>query len=266
MKNVLNTYQLRLKYDPDSVLRAIDINYQDYLEKLREWICQDDNPLFKYRVAKQISFLEKNNGVNTNIINDLLLKLKDPIYFVGLRKKERIYLVQKMRGFYTELLKTYLARINMLMDDPELLNPKQYNTPVSKHRGIETVFEILKIIKNDLESEVEHRKTIPRIGHLTCFQVSMGAFFIKLSSMGVSQKNQITIVQQLFETFNLDWDEIDRENIKLSILKPSLGYFEKTTLEIQNLRNYYYPKLLNDNIISNMINQSIIFKKQIRRF
>ena len=135
MKNVLNTYQLRLKYDPDSVLRAIDINYQDYLEKLREWICQDDNPLIKYRVAKQISFLEKNNGVNTNIINDLLLKLKDPIYFVGLRKKERIYLVQKMRGFYTELLKTYLARINMLMDDPELLNPKQYNTPVSKHRG-----------------------------------------------------------------------------------------------------------------------------------
>jgi len=82
----------------------------------------------------------------------------------------------------------------------------------------------------------------------------------------MSQKNRITLVQQLFNTFKVDWKEGDRENIKLSLLKPSTEYYERAKADIQNLSNYHYPESLGDNLISNMINQAIIFKKRIRRF
>ena len=61
-------------------------------------------------------------------------------------------------------------------------------------------------------------------------------------------------------------DEIDRENIKLSVLRPSLVYYEKTKSEMLSLRNYFFPKFLNESITANMIDQSINFKKRIRRF
>ncbi len=266
MKNLLTTEQLRLKYDPESILKDIDANYEKHLEKLRGWIFQEDNPINNYNTVQQISFLETNDQKDTNLINELLTKLKDTVYFMGLSKKERLVVTQKMRGFYSGLITNYLKRINVIMSDPELLSPKQFNDPIPKHRGIEIVFEILKIISKDLELESKYRKNMPRAGHLTCFQISMGGFLKKLEIIGMSQKNRITLVQQLFHTFKVDWKEGDRENIKLSLLKPSTEYYERAKVDIQNLSNYHYPESLGDNLISNMINQAIIFKKRIRRF
>ena len=69
---------------------------------------------------------------------------------------------------------------------------------------------------------------MPRSGHLTGLQISLGKFFHNLNSTGVVQKDQITIVQNLFNfIFDVDWEEVDRDNIKLSIQNPSIEYFEK---------------------------------------
>ena len=45
----------------------------------------------------------------------------------------------------------------------------------------------------------------------------MGKFFTSLKTIGFTQKDQITIVQNLFNTFNVDWKEGDRDNIKISL-------------------------------------------------
>ena len=118
----------------------------------------------------------------------------------------------------------------------------------------------------DLESEQKYRKNMPRAGHLTGLQISLGKFFYNLKSIGVNQKDQITIVQNLFNSFNVDWEERDRDNIKVSLQNPAVEYFYKTKKDVQNISNYHYPKSLNDKLIISMIEQNIIFKKRIRRF
>ena len=156
--------------------------------------------------------------------------------------------------------------MKILVQDPELLAPKQLNDPIAKHKGVATVFDILGIIKKDLELEQKYRKKMPRAGHLTGLQISLGKFFYKLRLSGIIQKDQITIIQNLFKSFDVDWEEGDRENIKLSLQNPAIEYFEKMKLDVQNISNYHYPKSLNDKIIFNMIEQNVIFKKRVRRF
>ena len=118
----------------------------------------------------------------------------------------------------------------------------------------------------DLESEQKYRKNMPRAGHLTGLQISLGKFFYNLKSNGVNQKDQITIVQNLFNSFNVDWEEGDRDNIKVSLQNPAIEYFYKTKKDVQNISNYHYPRSLNDKLIISMVEQNIIFKKRIRRF
>ena len=67
LKNLLTTEQLRLKYDPESILKDIDANYEKYLEKLKGWIFQEDNPINNYNTVQQISFLETNDQKDTNL-------------------------------------------------------------------------------------------------------------------------------------------------------------------------------------------------------
>ena len=107
---------------------------------------------------------------------------------------------------------------------------------------------------------------MPRAGHLTGLQISLESFFIILRLIGINQKDQITIVQNLFNAFDVDWEEGDRENIKLSLQNPAIEYFEKMKLDVQNISNYHYPKSLNDKIIINMIEQNVIFKNELDDF
>ena len=262
------TKQIRSKYDPDTVLRDINLSYEKNIEKLRSCISHKDSPIHNYNRIQQLSFLETDTDkhYHNHLINDLLSTLKDSTYFMGLSKKERLNTTQKMRAYYSGLLNNYLERVNIIIQDPELLTPKQFNDPFPKHKGISIVFDILTIIKKDLESEYNYRKNLPRAGHLTGLQIAMGKFFTCLKTIGYTQKDQITIVQNLFNTFNVDWKERDRDNIKISLQKPALDYHNKTDKDIQNISNYHFPKSLSDSLISSMIEQAIIFKKRIRRF
>ena len=107
---------------------------------------------------------------------------------------------------------------------------------------------------------------LPRAGHLTGLQIAMGKFFTSLKTIGFTQKDQITIVQNLFNTFNVDWKEGDRDNIKISLQKPALDYYGKTDRDIQRISNYHFSKSLGDNLISSIIEHAVIFKRRIRRF
>ena len=267
MKNLLTTKQLRSKYDPDTVLRDIDSSYEKNIEKIKSCIAHRDSPIHNYNIVQQLSFLETDpNEHHSYLVNDLLFTLKDAIYFIGLSKKERLNTTQKMRAYYSELISNYLERVKVLTQDPELLAPRQLNDPIPKHKGIAMVFDILMFIKKDLESEQRYRRDMPRAGHLTGLQIAMGKFFNNLKFNGVSQKDQITIVQNLFNSFGVDWEEGDRDNIKLSLQKPAIEYYNKINKDVQNISGYHYPKSLNDNMITNMIEQTVILKKRIRRF
>ena len=161
-----------------------------------------------------------------------------------LSKKRKIAYHPENEGLLLRLINNYLERVKILIQDPELLVPKQLNDPIPKHKGISTVFIILGLIKKDLDSEKQYRKEMPRSGHLTGLEISLGKFFHNLSSTGVVQKDQITIVQNLFNSFDVDWEEVDRDNIKLSIQNPSIEYFEKMKIDLKNISNYHYPKSL----------------------
>ena len=266
MKNLLTTEQLRSKYNPDTVLQKIDLCYKENFNKIKSYISDKNSPIHNYNIAHQISFLETESNHKSQLINNLLSSLKDATYFMLLSKKERLKTTQKMRAFYSELINNYLERVKILTQDSELLSPKQINDPIPKHEGIVTVFNILNVIKMDLESEQKYRKNMPRAGHLTGLQISLGKFFYNLKSNGVNQKDQITIVQNLFNSFNVDWEERDRDNIKVSLQNPAVEYFYKTKKDVQNISNYHYPRSLNDKLIISMVEQNIIFKKRIRRF
>ena len=94
----------------------------------------------------------------------------------------------------------------------------------------------------------------------------MGKFFITLKSLGMNQKDQITLVQRLFDDFEVDWDEGDRENIKLSLQLPALENYKLMQQNIQKITSSLFSKSLNDNLVSNLVEQAVIFKKRLRRF
>ena len=82
----------------------------------------------------------------------------------------------------------------------------------------------------------------------------------------MNQKNQITLVQQIFDDFKVDWDAGDRGNIKLSLIQPALEYFKATQEEILSISGSIFSKNINDTILSNLIDQAILLKQKIRRF
>ena len=266
MKNLLTTQQLREKYDPDSILKAIEQSYNQNLEKLRSSLNHPDSPLQKYNRDIQISLLDANQKRSDELIDEVASTLKDTIYFMTLSKKERTSVTQRMRSYYSELVKNQFLRINYIMEDPEIGSPKHGSDPTPKHKGMHQVFEILKMVKKDLEFEYEYRQSLSRSGYLTGLQISMGKFFIILKSLGMNQKDQITLVQRLFDDFEVDWDEGDRENIKLSLQLPALENYKLMQQNIQKITSSLFSKSLNDNLVSNLVEQAVILKKRLRRF
>ena len=267
MKKLLTTQEIRDKYNPDYILKDIESSYEGNKDKLKLVLTDKKNsPLTNYDLDQQLSFLDAKNSKNNNLVDEVSASLKDTIYFMSLSKKERTSITQKMRWFYSDLINNYLKRINILIEDSEILTPKHHQDPSPKHKGMDFVFNILQLIKKDLEYEQEYRNQLPRSGYLTGLQVSMGKFFMKLKSINMSQKDQITLVQNLFDDFNVDWEEGDRENIKLSLQNPAIEYFQKTEQDIQKIPSYFFSRSLNDRLVSNLIEQSIILKKRSRRF
>ena len=265
MKNILTTQQLRDKHDPDSILREIESFYEENLDKLISILSHSNSPLITYSSNLQISFLETNQRQD-ELISEAASLLKDALYFMMLSKKERTSITRKMRAYYSEVLKNQLIRVKLLLDDPEVGTPKHSTDPSSNHKGMQQVRSILSIIKKSLVIESEYRENLTRIGYLTGLQVSMGYFFLFLKKIGMTQKDQISLVQHIFDEFKVDWEEVDRENIKVSIQQPALDYHRSMQNESQRISGVLFSSALDDSTLSNLVDQAMLLSKRIRRF
>ena len=164
------------------------------------------------------------------------------------------------------MVKNQLYRIEQLLDDPEIGSPKHINDPSPKHRGMAQVFQILTLVQSTLQLENDYRRDLARSGYLTGLQISMGNFFVFLNKLGMNQKDQITLVQHLFDDFKVDWEAGDRENIKLSLQSPALDYYKMTQEDLQKISSLIYSNKVNDSIMINLLEQAITLKKRVRRF
>jgi len=266
MRNLLTTKDLRKKVDQDEILDSIDQSYQKNLDRLRSSLGQPNSPLLKYERDLQISLLETSPQRDDELIDNIASKLKDTVYFLSLSKKERTYVTQRMRSYHSELVQNQLVRINLLLEDAEIGSPKHGRDPTPKHKGMNLVSEVLSRIKKDLELEKGHWDNLSRAGYLTGLQNSMGEFFVALKNLSMTQKDQITLVQQLFDDFNVDWDEGDRENIRVSLQQSALENYEKTQHDIRQIPSTFFSKSLSEELVTDLVDHARIMKKRLRRF
>ena len=265
MKNILTTQQLRKKYDPDSILKGIESHYKKNLDKLSSILSQPDSPLTKYSSNHQISFLESDQKKD-DFIEEASSMLKDALYFMMLSKKERTLVTQRMRAYYSDVVKNQLNRVEIILDDQEIGSPEHSTDPNVNHKGMRQVKIILNLVRKSLSQEHEYRKRLNRAGYLTGLQVSMGKFFVFLKKIGMTQKDQISLIQHIFDNFEVDWEEGDRENIKISIQQPAIDYYKTNQEEIQKISGALFSRTLDNSILSNLVDQAILLSKRIRRF
>ncbi len=266
MRHLPTTKELRKKYDPDRILDAIEKAYRTNLDKLRSSLSHPDSPILKYNRDLQISLLDTGESNNDDSVNEVAASLKDTVYFMTLSKKDRTAITQTMRSYHTELVKNQLTRIEIILEDSEIGSPKHGHDPTPKHKGMNQVFHILKMIHKDLELEMNHWMHLSRAGYLTGFQNSMGEFFMILKALGMVQKDQLTLVQRLFDDFNVDWDEGDRENIKLSLQQPALANYETTQRDLRQISSTFFSKSFSEDLVSDLVEHARIMKKRLRRF
>ena len=177
-----------------------------------------------------------------------------------------------MRFFESKMVENQLARINLLLEDDQLgsstpwTGKERTNKGSNRHRGLDMAFEILRVIKSDLEAENLYWKDVSRAGHLTGLQISMSIFFVRLKELGMGQKDQITLVQQLFDELGMDWEEGDRENIKVSLQQPGLAIQENQNRELRSSTNVTFSKYLSNEVLKDLSDLSTIYKTQLRRF
>ena len=124
----------------------------------------------------------------------------------------------------------------------------------------------MQALRANLEIEVQYWENVSRAGDLTGLQMSMGKFFVILRDLGMSQKDQITIVQSLFDSFHVDWDEGDRDNIKMSLQKPALANYEKQRRELRKISSRPFSKTLTPEMILTLEELTYLYKKYLRRF
>ena len=265
MKNILTTQQLRDRHDPDSILKSIESFYEKNMDKLMSTLTHQESTLIRYNSDLQISFLDSEKK-HDDLIKEAASLLKDALYFMMLSKKERTNVTQRMRAYYSDVIKNQLLRVELVLEDPELGSPKHSTDPNSNHRGIKQVRTILGMLQKTLQHENDHRKNLTRAGYLTGLQISMGKFFVFLKRIGMTQKDQISLVQHVFDGFEVDWEEGDRENIKVSIQQPALEYYKIAQEETQKISGALFSNMLDDSMLSNLVDQAVLLAKRIRRF
>jgi len=272
MKKLLTAKELRKKYRPDEVLTAIQETFTQRREQIIELFSSQKCPLSRYKPRKQISLLETNNSTDRELAIEIADTLQDAVYFMILPKQERTQVTQRLRSFEAKIVENQLARIDLLLEDDQLGSTMLWaekevrRKGSTRRRGLEMAFEILRVIKSDLEAENRYWSNVSRSGYLTGLQMSMGEFFARLKAIGMNQKDQITIVQQLFDQFEVDWDEGDRENIKVSLQQPALDILANRKQEMRISTGVTISKYLSKEILQDLSDLSILYKKELRRF
>jgi len=266
MKISLISKDLRKKYNPDLVYTNIKKVYKDNLKKLKLSLGHKNSPLIKYNQNLQMSFLDGDDSNIEDLIKEVANTLGDTIFFMLLSKKDRTLVSKNMRLYLKSIAENQLERIKILLNDSEIGLIKEIDNPLPKHKGMEIVYSILGILKLNIELELKRWKSLPRIGYLTGLQISMGGFFQKLKAIGMSQKDQITQVQKLFDDFKVDWSEVDRENIKVSIQKPAIYYQKINDKYKKEFIESSFSKFFSDDLIINFIDHAMVMQKRFRRF
>lgn len=266
MKKLFNLKDLKSKYEPDKVISAIEENFVIHKFKLISILSIDACPISKYKKERQMSFLEEDGPDDEVLVKEIANTLHDAIYFMKLSKKKRTNVTQKMRSFAIDLIKSQLGRVKLFSKDLLLELPFSTNIDIEKPKILNEVIDVFGCIESGLEIEKSYWENIPRAGYLSGLQVSMGKFFVKLNQIGMSQKDQITLVQQILDEFKVDWKEGARENIKVSLQQPSLEILNHRKMHFDNIIGTEQVTSLSKNIVAELISTFNIYRSQLRRF
>jgi len=266
MKKLYNLKDLKSKYEPDKVISAIEENFVIHKFKIISLLSIDSCPLSKYKQERQMSFLESDGPDDEELVKEVANTLHDAIYFMTLSKKKRTSVTQKMRSFAIDLIDSQLGRIKLFSEDMLLELPFSTKKDVEKPQILNEVIDVLGCIESGLEIEKSYWENIPRAGYLSGLQVSMGKFFVKLNQIGMSQKDQITLVQQILDEFKVDWQEGARENIKVSLQLPSLEILNHRKMHFDNIMGAEQVTSLSKNIVAGLTSTFNIYRSQLRRF
>ena len=244
----------------------MDQAYEEHLVQLIQCLNQNNSPLNRYTRDSQMSLLESQVDPTEDLAKEIADTLKDTVYFLLLPKKERTRTTQQLKSFHLEVVSNQLDRINFFLEDMEIGQLNVGLSPQARYKTLHSVFDILKAIQKDLEEELSYCQKMARAGYLTSLQHTMGEFFNTLNSLHMSQKDQITLVQQLFDYFKVDWDEGDRENIKVSLQQPALDLYKKHQSDIRRIPNTLFSKRFTDETLNDLIHHTTLLKKKLRRF
>ena len=266
MKKLYTLKDLKKKYDPDKVIDQIEENFVLHKYTLINLLSIDSCPLSNYKQERQLSFLETKGKDDAELIKEIAEMLQDAIYFMTLSKKERTNVTQKMRSFAGELVNAQLTRINLFIDDPLLAFPYSSNKDSDQPVILNELIELLGCIESGLKIEQAYWESIPRAGYLSGLQVSMGDFFMRMNQMGMSQKDRITLVQQIFDEFKVDWEEGARENIKVSLQQPALDIFHKRKMHFDSIIGINNTTTLSTNYVAELTSAFNIYRSELRRF
>ena len=126
------------------------------------------------------------------------------------------------------LICTELTRLMMCSECGDLL-------VFRKPYYLKKVYQFCEGMTEVLLEEQNYLRKLPKTSYLTAFQITMSDFFVFIKKIGMSQKDQITLVQNIFDGFNVDWDEGDRENIRVSLQQPALIHNDYVGSEIESI-------------------------------
>ena len=261
MKKLYTLKELKSKYEPDKVIGAIEENFVIHKVTLVNLLSLDSCPLSKYKQERQMSFLETKGPDDEELVKEITDKLHDAIYFMTLPKKDRTLVTQRMRSFANELIDTQLNRIKLFSDDPILALPFSSDKELEQSEMLAEVIEILGCIESGLELEKSYWENIPRAGYLSGLQV-----FMRLNQFGMSQKDQITLVQQIFVEFKVDWKEGARENIKVSLQQPALEILQHRKMHFDSILGFNQVTPLPKNFVAELTSAFNVYRSQLRRF
>ena len=266
MRKLYTLEELKSKYEPDKVISAIEENFVIQKFTLINLFSIDSCPLSKYKQERQMSFLETKAPDDEELIKEITEKLHDAIYFMTLSKKDRTLATQKMRSFANDLVEVQLMRTKLFIEDPLLVSPYPSDKESEQPEILTEIIEVLECIESGLELEKSYWENIPRAGYLSGLQVSMGEFFMRLNQIGVSQKDQITLVQQIFDEFKVDWEEGARENIKVSLQQPALEILQNRKMHFDSIIGVNQTTALSKNFVAELTSAFNIYRSQLRRF
>ena len=89
---------------------------------------------------------------------------------------------------------------------------------------------------------------------------------MRLNQIGMSQKDQISLVQQIFDEFKVDWKEGARENIKVSLQQPALEILQHRKMHFDSILGFNQVTPLPKNFVAELTSAFNVYRSQLRRF